>query len=57
MISFSTGQSNDPRYAERYSVQDCLDLAVNDPAVAAINPQSLMFYALGAWPDVAQTCA
>ncbi|KAK3166663.1 hypothetical protein OEA41_009788 [Lepraria neglecta] len=43
IIPFSTGKSNDPRYAERYSVQDYLDLVINDPAVAAINPQSLIF--------------
>ena len=32
---------------ERYTQQDCLDLATHYPNIAAINPQSLMFYALG----------
>ena len=32
---------------ERYTQQDCLDLATHFPNIAAINPQSLMFYALG----------
>lgn len=47
IIPTSTGASNAPNMQERYRQQDCLDLAVNFPNIAAINPQSLMFYALG----------
>ncbi len=47
VIPFSTGQSNDPHYAERYGQDNCLALAVSDPNVAVLNPESLMYYALG----------
>ena len=46
-IPTSTGASDAPNMQECYTQQDCLDLAANSPNIAAINPQSLMFYALG----------
>ena len=47
IIPTSTGASNAPNMQERYYQQDCPDLAMNFLNIAAINPQSLMFYALG----------